>query len=197
MYDYIIGKLAELNPAEITVECYGVGYKILISLQTFSAIEKRLDQTVKIFVYHHLREEEELFYGFSDKEERSLFKMLISVSGVGSNTARMMLSSLTADELREAIISSDVNKIKGVKGIGLKTAQRIILELKDKVVKGSGNNPVISAITAENTIREEAMSALVLLGFSKQTVEKTLGSLIKSEPDISLESLIKKALKLL
>ena len=137
MYDYINGTIVELNPTEITLDNSGLGYKILISLNTYSKLQG-IEKT-RIFIYNHIREDEHSLYGFYDKEERDIFCHLISVSGIGPNTARMMLSSLSSEEVKLAIISSDVNKIKSVKGIGLKTAQRAILELKDKISKSSSN----------------------------------------------------------
>ena len=136
MIDYIKGRIAELNPSEMTLETYGIGYKILISLQTFSSLEGRDEATV--YIHHYLREDEELFYGFSTKDERELFRLLIGVSGIGAATARMMLSSLSSEEIRNAIIAEDIARIKSIKGIGIKSAQRLILELKDKIVKGGG-----------------------------------------------------------
>lgn len=194
MYDYIKGTIVELNPTETVLENSNIGYHILISLQTYSHLSPGTD--AKLFLYHHLREDSELLYGFSDKEERHLFTLLIDVNGVGPNTARMMLSSLTTEELRNAIIGGDINKIKGVKGIGLKTAQRIIIDLKDKIVKGApaGQSGTL-ALSASSQIREEASSALILLGFSKPNVEKVIDSILKEKPDNKLETLIKEALK--
>lgn len=193
MIDYIKGQIIELNPSEMTVEAYGIGYKILISLQTFSFFEDKPDATV--YIHHYLREDEELFYGFGTKDERSLFRLLIGVSGIGAATARMMLSSLSADEIRNAIIAEDIVKIKSIKGIGLKSAQRLILELKDKVIKGNGTEISGLINKADNGIMEEASTALILLGFTKANVQKVLNSLLKENPQISLENLIKAALK--
>lgn len=197
MFEYITGKLAELYPTEAIVECGGFGYCIQISLSTFTKIQKAGSESVKLLLYHHLREEEETFYGFFDKAERELFKLLISVSGIGPNTARMMLSSMNADELSTAIITQDTNKIKSVKGIGLKTAQRVILELKDKVGKGSSEQLPIITETSSSPAKDEALSALVLLGFAKPAAEKAVSSVLKEFPSATLEELIKKALKLL
>ena len=141
-----------------------------------------------------MREDEELYYGFCTKDERELFRLLIGVSGIGASTARMMLSSLTADEIRNAIISEDINKIKSIKGIGLKSAQRLILELKDKVVKGEGSDTPLFQ-SAANSNAEEATTALVMLGFTKPNVNKVLNSIIKEKPGASVEELIKLALK--
>lgn len=193
MIDYIKGKITELNPSEMTVETYGIGYKILISLQTFSSFEGKSDVTV--YIHHYLREDEELFYGFSSKDERELFRLLISVSGIGASTARMMLSSLSSDEIRNAIIAEDIVRIKSIKGIGVKSAQRLILELKDKIVKGAGAELPGIASKSDSAVIEEAVTALVLLGFPKAAVQKTVSAVLKEEPETSLENLIKAALK--
>ena len=197
MYEYITGRLVELLPTEAVIENGGFGYSVLISLGTFSQLQKDGEEFVKLYLYHHLREEEEAFFGFYDKNERELFVQLISVSGIGPNSARMMLSSLSADELRAAIVAQDVNKLKGIKGIGLKTAQRIILELKDKVVPGSGAGISFTVTAGDSSVRDEALSALVLLGFAKPAADKALTAVLKSDPTVSLEELIKKALKIL
>ena len=195
MYEYVSGTLAELNPAEAIVEAGGIGYQVLISLNTYGEIESRLGGSVKLYLYHLLREDDEALYGFSSKDERALFTLLISVNGVGPGTARMMLSSLSQEELQNAIIGQDVRKIKSIKGIGTKTAERIILELKDKIIKGAGSAP--SAVTGSNAAREAAFNALILLGFSKPNVEKALDMVLKDNPTISLENLIKNSLKIL
>ena len=196
MYDYVKGRLEELNPAQAVVEAGGFGYRILISLQTYSAIESKVGSEVKIYLYHYLREDDEGFFGFSTKDERSLFELLISVSGVGPSTARMVLSSMTSDELSAAIVAEDINKIKSIKGIGLKSAQRMVLELKDKIVKGGSRDASFIGVQG-NPNREEAATALVLLGFPKAAVEKVLDKLVKDHKDASLEELIKQALKML
>lgn len=193
MFDFIKGIIVELTPAEAIVECNGIGYSLQISLQTFKALEGKGSE--KIYVYHHIREEEELFFGFAEKDERELFKLLISVSGVGVATARMMLSSLSDDEIRNAIIAEDVHTIKSVKGIGLKTAQRLILELKDKVIKGEGANNALPASGVDNSIINEATTALVMLGFSKISINKVLPSIIKNRPGAKVEELIRDALQ--
>ncbi|MBO4571849.1 MAG: Holliday junction branch migration protein RuvA [Bacteroidales bacterium] len=197
MYEYITGRLVELLPTEAVVENAGFGYSVLISLSTFTKLQNQGEEFVKLYLYHHLREEEEAFFGFFDRDERELFVQLISVSGIGPNSARMMLSSMTADELRSAIIAQDTNKIKSIKGIGLKTAQRVILELKDKVGPGGGSAVSIPIPGAEPSVKEEALSALVLLGFAKPAAEKALNAVLKAEPTVKLEDLIKKALKIL
>ena len=194
MYDYIKGTLEELSPAEAVVECHGIGFKLQISLNTYDRLQGQKE--VRLYVHHHLREDEETLYGFCDKEERRIFALLIGVSGIGPNTARMMLSSLTADEVSTAIASGDVNRIKGVKGIGLKTAQKVIIELKDKIARGSGAAlDLTSGGTGANT--QEACSALIMLGFTKNAVEKAVASIVRKEPGLSLEDIIKKALKIL
>ncbi len=193
MYDYIKGSLAEVSPTEAVVENNGIGYRLQISLQTYADIQSL--PHVKLYIHHHLREDVELWYGFFKKEERAMFCMLIEISGIGPNTARMMLSSMTEEEIKNAIIAGDVNRIKSIKGIGLKTAQRVIIELKDKITKG-GATAVESLLPGPNTAnKEEALSALILLGFTKGAVEKVLGALIKENPNYSLEELIKLSLK--
>ena len=193
MIDYIKGKIEELTPTEMTLECYGIGYKILISLQTYEALNGK-DET-KVYVHHYLREDEELYYGFASKDERELFRLLIGVSGIGAATARMMLSSLSSDEIRNAILSEDINKIKSIKGIGLKSAQRLILELKDKVVKGAGSDNTVLFSPTTNGAAEEATTALVLLGFTKANVNKAVTAVLKEKPTATLEEIIKLALK--
>lgn len=193
MYNYIKGILTELTPAEAILESYGIGYSIQISLQTYEALKEK--DSAKIYLYHHIREDEELFFGFATKDERELFKLLISVSGVGVSTARMMLSSLTDDEIRNAIIAEDVNTIKSIKGIGLKTAQRLILELKDKVIKGEGAETTLPIIETDNNISKEASTALIMLGFSKASINKVLPGIIKNKPGAKVEEIIKDALQ--
>lgn len=193
MYEYIKGKIIELNPAETVMECGGFGYRILISIQTYESMQGKTEGM--LYLLHYLREDDEQFYGFATKEERELFKLLISVSGVGVGSARMMLSSLTDEELRNAILSEDVNRIKSVKGIGLKTAQRLILELKDKIVKGGGNSGTVTLGGPSNPAMEEASIALVTLGFAKNNINKVLSDIIKKDPSCNVEGLIKQALK--
>ena len=194
MYDYIKGDLVELTPTEIVLDCNGIGFKILISLQTYSGLKQ--GEKAKLYIHHHVREDTELLFGFSNKEERFMFRSLIDVSGIGPNSARMMLSSLTSDEIRNAIITGDVNKLKSIKGIGLKTAQRLLIELKDKIAKGSSADISASLYpSSDNSRKEEAASALVLLGFTKTNVEKVLDMLIRENPSYSLEELIKHSLK--
>ena len=193
MIDYIKGKIVEMNPSEMTLENCGIGYKILISLQSFSFFDGKTDATV--YIHHYIREDEELFYGFGTKEERDLFRLLIGVSGIGAATARMILSSLSSEEIRNAIIAEDIARIKSIKGIGLKSAQRLILELKDKVVKGAGSETPAIFSQVDNSIIQEATTALVLLGFSKANVNKAVTAVLKENKDSSLETIIKMALK--
>ncbi len=194
MYEYIKGTLVDLSPTEVVVDNNGIGYKILISLQTYSKLIR--DSDIKLFIYHHLREDTELLFGFIDKDERYIFLNLISVSGIGPNTARMMLSSMTSEEIRNAIISGDVNKLKGIKGVGIKTAQRLLVELKDKIGKGSSDDfNSILFNTEQSEIKNEASTALILLGFTRTNVEKAIDAVLKENQSVSLEALIKQALK--
>ena len=194
MIDYIKGEITELNPTEMTLECNGIGYKILISLQTYDKLKQ--SREAKIYIHHYLREDDEQYFGFAGKDERELFRLLIGVSGIGAATARMMLSSLSSDELRNAILSEDINKIKSIKGIGLKSAQRLILELKDKISKGEGSSQnTIFQTSGTNPNLEEATTALVMLGFTKPNVTKALAAVLKETPDANLEQLIKLGLK--
>lgn len=193
MIDYIKGKIAEITPTDTILECYGIGYRILISLQTYEVLNGK--DEVKIYIHHYLREDEELYYGFATKDEREMFRLLIGVSGVGAATARMMLSSLTTDEIRNAIIAEDLNKIKSIKGIGTKSAQRLILELKDKVVKGEGSDSSVLFSTSSNSAVDEATTALVMLGFTKPNVNKAISAVLKEKPSASLEEIIKLSLK--
>ena len=193
MIDYIKGNLIEMTPTDMVLECYGIGYKILISLQTYEALNGKSETIV--YIHHYIREDEELYYGFATKDERELFRLLIGVSGIGASTARMMLSSLTSDEIRNAILAEDLNKIKSIKGIGTKSAQRLILELKDKVVKGAGTDNSCLFTTGSNGAVEEAVTALVMLGFTKANVNKAVTAVLKESPSASLEEIIKQSLK--
>ena len=197
MYEYITGTLEELTPTDAIVEACGVGYDLLISLSTFSKLQGALGKAVKVFTYHQVREDDESLFGFADRGERGVFVQLISVSGVGPGSARMILSAMTADEVKEAVVSGDVNKFKAVKGIGLKTAQRIIIDLKDKIGKGGGEFSFEGVTPAASPAREEALGALTMLGFAKPAVEKTLDKLLKEKSDYTVEDLIKRALKMM
>ena len=193
MIDYIKGQIIELTPTELILECGGVGYSILISLQTYEKMQLQT-QTVA-YIHHYLREDEELYYGFATKDERELFRLLIGVSGIGAGSARMMLSSLTSDEIRQAILSENVSRIKSVKGIGLKTAQRLVLELKDKIVKGAGTDSGTIFQPSTNALVDEATTALVMLGFTKANINKVMPAILKENPTARVEDLIKAALK--
>ncbi len=195
MIDYIKGEVAELQPASVTLEAYGVGYHLHISLNTYTAIGA--NRQMKLYVVEAIREDAHLLYGFADKHERELFLALVSVSGVGAGTARMILSSLGAGELEAAIASGNVNLLKGVKGIGMKTAQRIIVDLKDKIkVEGSVTSVGTTAVVA-NANADEAVSALVMLGFTQAASQKAVATIAKQMPNATIEQVIKAALKVL
>jgi len=191
MFEYIKGILEEITPSNAVVEAGGIGYSLNISVNTYSQIHQQ--KNVKLFLHHVVREDAELLYAFAEKSERDLFRLLISVSGVGPNTARIMLSSLTPSEVATAITSGDLNRIKSVKGIGLKTAQRVLVDLKDKV--GMDLLDGASALTGGNAAKEEAQAALVMLGFVKASVEKVLDAIVKDAPTLNVEEIIKAALK--
>ena len=193
MIDYIKGQIIELTPTELILECGGIGYSILISLQTYEKMQLQT-QTVA-YIHHYIREDEELFFGFATKDERELFRLLIGVSGIGVASARMMLSSLTSDEIRQAILSENIARIKSVKGIGLKSAQRMVLELKDKVVKGEGSAETSLFKADSNALVDEATTALVMLGFSKANIAKVMPAILKDNPSAKVEDIIKAALK--
>ena len=193
MIDYIKGQIIELTPTELILENHGIGYSILISLQTYEAFQ--LQTQAVAYIHHYLREEEELYYGFATKDERELFRLLIGVSGIGVASARMMLSTLSSEEIRQAILSEDINRIKSVKGIGLKSAQRLVLELKDKIVKGGGADNTVLFKADTSAISDEATTALTMLGFTKANIAKVLPGILKEKPDAKVEEIIKMALK--
>ena len=191
MITHIKGKLIEKNPSFVIIDCNGVGYLLRISLQTFSKLSN--DEQCMLFSHLAIKEDSQTLYGFFDKNERELFRQLISVSGVGPNTAQMILSSLTPQEIQQSILTENVIVLKGVKGIGGKTAQRIILDLKDKISKiGITTN---SSSNSYNTIREEALSALTMLGFSKSSMEKFVDDVLQDDCNIEVEELVKQVLK--
>lgn len=193
MYHHIKGEIAEKYPNRVVIEAGGVGYDLQISLTTYSKIEKL--ERIKLLTYLHVKEDSHTLYGFFDQSERNLFIHLISVSGVGPGTAQVFLSGMTPEELRNAIIGEDLLTLKKVKGIGSKTAQRIILDLKDKLIKEGGETKTL-VHTPNNTIRHEALSALTSLGFNRVQVQKVLNSILAEEKEKqSVEELIKKALK--
>jgi holliday junction DNA helicase RuvA len=191
MIDYIKGSIAQLTPTSLIIETGGIGYFINISVTTFSMLEGKTES--KILIHEVIREDSHQLFGFAEEEERNIFRHLISVTGVGSSTARMMLSSLNPAEIEKAILGSDVNLLKSVKGIGLKSAQRIIVDLKDKVGKHAGSGEIFAF--ADNTKREEALSALVMLGFAKSAVAKVIEKIAREEKNLTVEEMIKRALK--
>ena len=192
MIHHIKGRLVEKSPTHAIVETSGVGYFLNISLITFSKLGD--DENCKLYTHLSIKEDAHTLYGFSEKSEREIFRQLISVNGVGASTARIMLSSMTAEEITTAIITSDVNALKSIKGIGAKSAQRIILDLKDKLGRIDGIEQNILTFS-NNTNRDEALSALLALGFIKNSVEKVLNKVLKAQPDLDVEHLIKEALK--
>ena len=191
MINHLQGKLVEKNPTDVVIDCNGVGYLLHISLHTYSKIPDQ--ENLKLYTYLQVREDAHTLYGFSSQTEREIFKLLISVSGVGASIARTMLSSLTPQQVKEGIASGDVGLIQSIKGIGAKTAQRVILDLKDKVLKVYGIDEV-SAIQ-NNTNKSEALSALEVLGFNKKQSEKVVDKILAQEPNASVEKIIKDALK--
>ncbi|MDQ0637141.1 Holliday junction DNA helicase RuvA [Pedobacter sp. W3I1] len=194
MYAYIDGKLTFKNPAYVVVEAGGIGYHINISLNTYSALGDA--ERCKLYTWLHVKEDAHTLYGFAEEGERRLFLHLISVSGIGPNTGRMILSSITPVEIQTAIVKADLPLIQRIKGLGAKTAQRLVLELQDKLKK-EGADSLIS-MPQHNTVKDEALSALVMLGFAKQTAEKTIDQILKvTEGTLSVEQLIKQALKTL
>ncbi len=192
MYDYFNGKLVFKAPTHVILEVGGIGYHIHISLTTFAQIKEQ--ENCKLFVSFQVREDSQTLYGFSTEGERHLFNHLISVSGIGPNTGRMILSSATPEEIQSAIVNGQVALVQKIKGIGPKTAQRLILELQDKLKK-QGDHALIPLPIAKQSVPEEALSALVMLGFSKNQVEKVLTSLVQTTDGLSVEDLIKQALK--
>lgn len=193
MIAHIQGRLVEKTPTDVVIDCHGVGYQIHISLHTFSQIPDA--ENIKLYTYLQIKEDAHNLYGFAEKKERELFKLLLSVSGVGASTARTMLSSLAPEQIIQAIASNDVGTIQSIKGIGAKTAQRVILDLKDKILKLYQIEEVSGS--SYNTNKEEALSALEVLGYLRKNVEKILEKIIANTPNASVEDLIKQALKLL
>lgn len=191
MISHIKGRLVEKNPTDVVIECNGVGYFINISLHTFSELPE--GENVKLFTHLQVREDAHILYGFSGPAEREIFRLLLSVSGVGASTARTMLSSLSPDQVTEAIASGDLVTIQSVKGIGSKTAQRVLLDLKDKILKVYGLTG-ISAFSS-NTNKNEALSALETLGFIRKHAERVCDKIVKEDPQASVETIIKLALK--
>ncbi len=194
MIDYIKGAVADLTPAAVTIECNGIGYQMQISLNTFAAINGKTE--TRLYVYESIREDAHLLFGFAEKHERELFLHLISVSGVGPGTARMILSSLSSRELESVIASGDAAQLQSVKGIGGKTAQRIIVDLKDKIRFSDETGPVSSPMKEGLTATgQAAVSALVMLGFVQTASQKVIAKIIREDPTLPVEGLIKEALK--
>ncbi len=191
MITHIRGKLVEKNPTFVIIECNGIGYFLHISLHTYSKISD--SEAIRLYTYLSVKEDSHTLFGFADKVEREIFKLLISVSGIGNSIARTMLSSMSPEQIQHAIASEDVATIQSVKGIGVKTAQRLIIDLRDKIVKTYQISE--DSILPNNTIKEEALSALEVLGFSRKQVEKLVQKIVQEAPDTTLENIIKQALK--
>jgi len=191
MYEFINGTISGLTPAGVVIETGGIGYFLHISVNTYSRING--NENSKLFLHEVVREDAHLLYGFADKDERDFFRMLINVNGIGAAIAIMMLSSYIPDDLRNAILTENVNLLKSIKGIGAKTAQRVIIELKDKVGKGVASDKIFN--TGDSVVRNEALSALEMLGFNKKAVEISLDLIIAAQPGLTVEQLLKIALK--
>ncbi len=190
MITQLQGRLIEKNPTYVVIDCHGVGYEVNISLHTYGMIGS--DENIRLYTHLQIRDDAHTLYGFYQPMERSIFRLLISISGIGASIARTMLSSMTPTEIQQAIVHEDLAAIKAVKGIGLKTAQRVLIELKDKIqnVAGMDEIPVLKS----NTIKEETLSALEVLGYPRRQAEKVIDNIIQSAPDSSVEELIKQAL---
>lgn len=191
MIAHIQGRLVEKTPTDVVIDCNGVGYQLHISLHTFSLIPN--SENIKLFTYLQIKEDAHTLFGFVEKSEREIFKLLLSVSGIGASIARTMLSSMEPKQILKAIASGDVNAIQAIKGIGAKTAQRAILDLREKVLKVYDLDEV--SMSLNNTNKDEALSALEVLGFNKKLAEKVVDRIVKENPDTSVESVIKQALK--
>ena len=189
MITFLKGKLIEKNPTDIVLDVNGIGYRINISLNTFSEIDD--NENCFIYTYFHVKEDAQILYGFSNKEERSVFKLLISVSGIGPNTAQVIMSSMSPENLQRAVMNNDIESIKSVKGIGLKSAQRLVLDLKDKISKISLQD---SSSRINNSIKDEALSALKMLGFARKNIETVIDKILLDSEDITVEDLIKQVL---
>ncbi len=191
MITHIQGKLIEKNPTDVVIDCNGVGYLLNISLHTFSQIPDK--ESLKLYTHLQVKEDSHTLFGFSSLAEREIFRLLLSVSGIGASTARTMLSSLTPKQVREGIASGDVALIQSIKGIGAKTAQRVIIDLKDKILKIYDIDEV--SVSKDNTNKNEALSALEVLGFAKKQAERVVDKIMVSQPDATVETIIKQALK--
>ena len=197
MTDYISGKIAELSPTQAVIDNQGIGYRVEISLQTYHSLGEKSEGKIYIQSQINPREGTQVDYGFASKSERELFRLITGVSGMGAASARMILSSLSADEFRDAILSENINTLKSIKGIGLKSAQRMVLELKDKMIKGNQTGSDVLFTSESNAAVEEATSALQMLGFSKPNIQKAVQSIMKANPNASVEQIIKSALQML
>lgn len=197
MIDYVSGKVEELNPTQVVIDNNGIGYRLEISLQTYALLEGKAQAKVFTQTQVNTRDGSEITYGFANKDERALFQLITSVSGMGAASARMVLSSLSAEEFRQAVLAENVNLIKSIKGIGLKTAQRLMLELKDKILDGGGSDSNVLFTVASNETVDEATSALVMLGFNKANIQKAIQKILKDSPNAKVEDIIKAALKML
>jgi Holliday junction DNA helicase RuvA len=191
MFEYIKGSVISLTPAGVVIEAGEIGYFVHISLTTYSQLHG--SEKTRLFLHQVIREDAHILYGFFEQTERELFRMLISVNGIGANTAVMMLSSHKPEELRHAILNENVGLLKNIKGIGIKTAQRVIIDLKDKIGKISGSDLLFRS--GESPVRSEAIAALEMLGFNKKAVEKLIDQVLAEQPSIAVENLIKLALK--
>lgn len=195
MIEYIKGSITELTPAYAVIDNNGIGYMVNISLHSYESLQKQKDGNSILYIHEAIREDAHILYGFANKLERELFLLLISVSGVGPNTARMILSAIAPDDLSAAIASGNANMLKAVKGIGAKTAQRIIVDLKDKIKTDAST--LLSMMPANNEVYEEALAALVMLGFSQAMSQKVLTKLLATDSHITVEDAIKQALKMM
>lgn len=197
MYEYLKGEIADLQPAVAVIDCGGVGYSVNISLNTYAAIQGKAE--TKLYLYEVIREDAHELFGFADKIERAMFILLMSVKGVGANTSRMILSSMSVPELKEAILTGNEKALKSIKGIGLKAAQRIIVELKDKVdsIEGIPSLAGVSSAAVSSKAGEDASLALVSLGYPAPVVRKTVEEILKSDPSLSTEAIIKRAFKMM
>lgn len=196
MYDYIKGQIAELTPAFVVLDAGGVGYCINITLPTYTQLNGQT--SARLFIYEAIREDAHILYGFMNQAERQLFLLLISVSGIGANTARMIMSSYSTQEIQDMIATGNVTALNAIKGIGTKTAQRIIVDLKDKILKVAGvssNGQMM--LSVNNPVKEEAVSALVMLGFAANASQKAVDQIVKNDPNLRVEQLIKLALKMM
>ncbi|HLT53422.1 MAG TPA: Holliday junction branch migration protein RuvA [Flavobacteriaceae bacterium] len=191
MITHLEGKLVEKNPTDVVIDCNGVGYLLNISLHTYSQIPDK--EHIRLYTHLQVREDAHTLFGFSSLVEREVFRLLLSVSGIGASTARTMLSSLTPQQVQEAIAGEDVATIQSIKGIGAKTAQRVIIDLKDKILKTYNIDEV--SLVKNNTSKDEALSALEVLGFARKQAEREVEKIVKAEPEATVETIIKKALK--